>query len=95
MRVAEVGMTWEEVLTDASGTFTLRTLQTFRVKANAAVTVTIDGVLAMTMATGEIVLFNSGQGAAQSAGLPPAKEVIIVITGNAYVQVARDNVRKL
>ena len=65
-------------------------------------TVTIDGVLAATMVSGEILIFNAG------AGLPvqtdptttgvvvrQANVVSVVITGAQFVQVARDAGRRI
>jgi hypothetical protein len=102
VRQAEVGHVWEEVLTSAMGTLTLKPFQTFRVRAAGATTVTIDGTLAMTMATGEIAIFNAGSGAPTdvdpSSGVvvKQANVATVVIAGAAaFVQVARDNIRKL
>ena len=95
LRHAEVGMVWEEQLSNAAGTLQLAPFQTFRVRAAAAVTVTIDGTLAMTMQSGEIAIFNAGSG--QPGPAPGDRNATIcqvVIAGNAYVQVARVNVRK-
>lgn len=103
LRHSESGLVWEEVLTNAQGTLTLKPYQTFRVRATGATTVTIDTVLAMTMATGEIAIFNAGSG--QPADIDPsangivvrqAPSVTVVIAGaNAFVQVARDAGRRL
>lgn len=102
LRHAEVGHVWEEVLTNAQGTLVLRPFQSFRVRAAGATTVTIDGTLAMTMVSGEIAIFNAGSG--NPSDVDPSGNVIakqattvsVVIGGaNAFVQVARDNVRRL
>ena len=91
-RQAEVGHVWVELLTNSSGTLEIPKYSTFRVKANAAVTVTMDGVLAATMASGEIILFNAGGGVNDAAGnLVPT--VTVVVTGNCYLQLARDKDR--
>lgn len=97
VRQADVAHVWEEVLTNGAGTFTLNTVQTFRVRAAAAVTVTIDGTLAATMINGEILLFNSGTGVPTSVNqtTKQASQCVIVVTGTAFMQVARDNTRKL
>ena len=102
LRTAEVGMVWEEKLSGAAGTLQLMPYQSFRVRAAAAGTVTIDGVLAATMVSGEILIFNAG------AGLPvqtdptttgvvvrQANVVSVVITGAQFVQVARDAGRRI
>lgn len=88
LRQAETGLQWEEQLTNAQGTLKLLELQTFRVRATGATTVTIDGTLAMTMSTGEIAIFNTGQGNTFNTGL---NYVAVVIGGaNAFVQAARE-----
>jgi hypothetical protein len=88
LRQAETGLQWEEQLSGAQGTLKLMPLQTFRVRATGATTVTIDGTLAMTMSSGEIALFNTGQGNIINTGL---NYITVVIGGaNAFVQVARE-----
>jgi hypothetical protein len=98
VRQAEVGQVWEEQLSGAAGTLSLRPYATFRVRAGGAVTVTIDGTLAMTMITGEIAIFNAGSGQPGISGPTPsdtrAITAVVVVTGTAFVQVGRDNVRK-
>lgn len=102
LRVAEHGQVWEEVLSGAAGTLTMHTFHAFRVRAAAAVTVTIDGTLAATMVTGEIIIFNSGSGGPwltdPTTGAVVLKQAVmstVVITGTAYVQVARETTRKI
>jgi hypothetical protein len=88
LRQAETGLQWEEQLTGATGTLQLLELQTFRVRATGATTVTIDGTLAMTMSAGEIAIFNTGQGNTLNTNL---NYVTVVIAGaSAFVQVARE-----
>jgi hypothetical protein len=88
LRQAETGLQWEEKLTGAQGTLLLMPLQTFRVRAAGATTVTIDGTLAMTMMSGEIAIFSTGQGNIINTG---DNYVTVIIGGaNAYVQVARE-----
>jgi len=105
LRHSESGQIWQEVLSGAQGTFTIQPYQTFRVRASAGTTVTIDGTLAMTMGVGEIEKFNGGSGLPQGSpnlnyppgSLPPQRlgsVVTVVIAGaNAWVQVARDNTK--
>lgn len=89
LRHSESGLVWEEKLTNAQGTIRLFEHQTFRVRATGATTVTIEGVLAMTMSEGEIAIFNAGN------DITGNKKVEIVIAGaNAFVQVARIKERK-
>lgn len=102
LRTSETGLVWEEKLSGSAGTLTLLPFQTFRVRAAAAGSVTIDGVLAATMVSGEIMVFNAGPGlpvqtSATTGGVvvkqPPS--VTVVIAGAQFVQVARDAGRKV
>ena len=91
LRQAETGLAWVELLTNAQGTLKLKESQTFRVRATGATTVTIDGLLAMTMSAGEIVIFNTGQGSPDDT----SPYISVVIAGaNAYVQLAADVARQ-
>jgi len=88
LRVGEVGHQWEEKLSGATGTVLVQELSTVRVRATGATTVTIDGVLAMTMSAGEIALFCVGKG---DPANPPGMMVSVVIAAaSAFVQVARN-----
>jgi len=82
-REVQAGHVWEEV-TAAGGTFELLPQQTFRVRAVGATTVTVAGVLAMTMADGEIEYFNAGTG---TAGDKKTRVTVVISAG--FVQVAR------
>lgn len=102
LRIAEVGHIWEERLTGAAGTLYLMPFQSFRVRAVAAGTVTIDGILAATMTTGEILIFNAGGGqpvltdpTTTGVVLKQASQAVVVITGAQFVQVARDSTRRI
>lgn len=102
LRHSEVGQVWEERITNGQGTLVLKPFQTFRVRAAGATTVTIDGILAMTMQSGEIAIFNAGSGvpadvdASTGVVVRQGNQATIVIAGAAaFVQVARDNVRSL
>ena len=107
LRHSESGQVWEEVLTNAQGTFTLQPYQTFRVRATGATTVTIDGTLAMTMSSGEIEKFNAGSGLPGGnpninyppGTLPPQRlgsyATIVIAGANAFVQMARDNTKQV
>ena len=102
LRQSESGLVWEEKLSGAAGTLTLMPFQSFRVRAAAAGTVTIDGILAATMVSGEILIFNAGGGqpvqtdpTTTGAVTKQAPSVTVVITGSQFVQVARDSTRKI
>lgn len=85
IRTSDAGQVWEEKLSNSSGTLYLPRYSTFRVRAvSSTVTVIVDGVLAATLTSGEIMFFNTGAG--ELDGTPGVQ---VVITGQAYVQVAR------
>jgi hypothetical protein len=91
LRQAETGLAWVELLTNAQGTLNLKQSQTFRVRATGATTVTIDGLLAMTMSAGEIVIFNTGQGSPDDT----SPYIAVIIGGaNAFVQLGADELRQ-
>lgn len=91
LRHSESGLVWEEVLTNGMGTIEVVEYATFRVRATGATTVTIDGVLAMTMSSGEIAIFNAGRGNPDDT----KSTISVVIAGAAaFVQVARDTDRQ-
>ena len=89
-RQAESGLVWMEVISGA-GTTGLEVSRycPVRVRATAATTVSFDGVLAATMAVGEIIIFNSGVGQVKTGGASANKSTVtLVVTGTAFVQVA-------
>jgi|SRR5581483_3495335 len=90
-RQAESGHVWEEQLTNAQGTIEVVEYSTFRVRATGATTVTIDGILAMTMSSGEIAIFNAGKG-----NPTDTKQTVSITIGGAaaFVQVARSQDRQ-
>jgi hypothetical protein len=85
LRTAECGHIYEEKLSNAAGTLELPRCAPFRVRAVAGGTVTIDGVLAMTMVANEVVIFNTGD------GVPTLNKstVTVVFSAAVYCQVAR------
>jgi hypothetical protein len=92
LRSSESGLLWEEKLTNAIGSIEVEPYSTVRVRATGATTVTIDGVLAMTMTSGEIEKICVG------GGDPTDNKPSITITiagAAAFVQVARNTERKI
>lgn len=52
-RIVESGLVWQEIYNGAGGTTLYLPIQaTFRVSAGASVTVSLDGILAMTLRLG-------------------------------------------
>ena len=91
LRHSESGLMWEEKLTNSTGSIEVTQYATFRVRAAGAATVSIDGVLAMTMMNGEIAIFCAGRGSQDDT----KSTVTVTIAGaNAFVQVARDKDRE-
>lgn len=87
LRQSESGLTWEEKITNNTGALEVLKCGTVRVRAAGATTVTIDGVLAATMSSGEIIIFNVGDGDPTDS-----KSTVTVTIGAAaaFVQVARE-----
>lgn len=90
IRQSEVGMVWEEKISGATGSIEVLPMASFRVRATGATTVTIDGVLAMTMTSGEIAVFCAGNGNPDDT---KPTVTITIAAAAAYVQVARDKDR--
>lgn len=87
VRQSESGLTWEEKITNGTGTLEVLKCATIRVRATGATTVTIDGVLAATMASGEIIIFNAGDGDPDDS---KSTVTITIAASAAFVQVARE-----
>ncbi len=83
---SESGLVWEEKITNAIATIEVAKYTPVRVRAVGATIVTIGGVLAATMSTGEIIIFNTGIGDISDV----KRTVTVAITAvAAFVQVAR------
>jgi len=81
-RQSDVGKVWEELLSGTTGTVEIPKYHTFRVRA--------DGVLAMTMSSGEIELFNSGGGDQTDT---KNTVTVVVAAAGAFLQLAREKDR--
>jgi len=92
IRHAESGLVYEEKLTNAMGSIEVEPMSTIRVRATGATTVTIDGILAMTMVSGEIEKICVGNGDPTDA---KATITVTIAGANACVQVARNYDRKI
>lgn len=87
----DVGLVWEEKISGAQDTIEVPKYSAVRVRAGGATTVTIAGVLAATMSSGEIMVFNAGVGDLTDT----KRTVTVVIAGaNAFVQVGREFERR-
>lgn len=93
LRTSEVSLNWVELKSGAGGltSFEIPKQSCIRVRsAVAGLTVTIDGILAMTMDSGEIALFNVG------AGSPDDQKVTVtvVVSGACFIQHGRETDRR-
>ena len=82
---AETGLVWVEKLTNASGSIEVPKYAAIRVRAASTLTVTIGGTLAASMASGEIMVLNTGIGDPTDE----KKTVTVDISGNSYTQVGK------
>jgi hypothetical protein len=87
VRWSDAGLCWEEKITNSTGSIEVPKYSSIRVRATGASTVTVDGTLAATMTTGEVVVYNVGDGNPDSG-----KQTVTVAIGAAaaYVQVGRE-----
>jgi hypothetical protein len=92
-RTSEVGLYWVEILTNASGSIVVPQHTAIRVRAAAATTVSFDGELCATMGSGEILVFNSGNGGITSSGQYQSDSTTLTVSGNCYVQMGLELVR--
>ena len=86
-RNVEVGLVWEEIITGAAGTFEAPVQGTLRVDCITDSTVTIAGVLAMSIRAGQVERINVG------VGIPGDKKVsvtVVIAGGTCNVQVAKE-----
>jgi hypothetical protein len=93
LRHAEVGHCWEEKLSGTTGSIEVEKYATIRVRGGAGTTVTVDGILAATLAANEILILNAGNGDPTDL----LKETVTIAIGAAaaFVQVARSQDRKV
>jgi hypothetical protein len=86
LRTSEVSLCWEEICSNASGSFEVNPSHCVRVRAVALSTVTIDGRLAATLAADEIMLFNTGDGNPNDT----KPTVTVTVSAACYIQVGRE-----
>lgn len=92
LRTSEVSLYYREIKSGAGATtFEIPKQSCIRVRsALAGLTVTIDGILAMTMADAEIALMNVGAGSPDDGKVT----VTVVVSGNCYIQVGQETDRR-
>lgn len=89
-RVVETGLVWKQLATGASITVELDPYTIFRVHALADLTVTIDGLLAMSMVSGQVERFNTGDGSL----VDTKRTVTVVISASCNMQVGLEVSRR-
>lgn len=85
VRSSEVGLCYREIKSGAGATsFEILKQTCIRIRSvTAGLTVTLDGVLAMTMSDGEIALLNVGIGNPDDA----KRTITVVVSGDCFIQV--------
>jgi hypothetical protein len=86
VRTSEVGLVYVEVLSGTTGTIEVPKYSAVRIRASAAGTVTIDGVLACTLAADEIIILNVGRG----SNIDSKDTVTVIFSGAVYAQVGQE-----
>ena len=92
-RNSDVGLLWREVITASSGTISVFPQGSIRVAASADTTVTIGGVLVMTVRAGKDIIINVGMGLGTEIS-DGRRKVDVVIAGAADVQIAEESDNK-
>lgn len=89
-RVVETGLVWQQLATGSSITVELQPYTIFRVHALADLTVQIDGQLAMSMVSGQVERFNTGDGSLVDA----KRTVTVAISASCNMQVGLEVSRR-
>lgn len=89
-RNSDVGLLWQEKITAGNGSIEVPPQGTIRVHATADTTVTIGGVLVMTVRNGGTEYINVGMGLGTEIS-DGRRNVTVVIGGAADVQVAEES----
>jgi hypothetical protein len=88
VRSSEVSLVWREIKSGAGlVSFEIPRCTAVRIRsATAGLTVTFDGILAATMDTAEVMLFNSGLGLTYGLIGDVKDTVTLVVSGNCFIQ---------
>lgn len=82
-RVTDVGLVWREISSGSAGSWEVPKYCAVRIRTTAAATATLDGMLAVTLASGEVFVLNSGRG----TNLDKKDTVTLTVSGAAYIQI--------
>jgi hypothetical protein len=93
LRSSEVGLVWREIKSGGGLiSFQIPKQTAVRVRAAAAITVTFDGILAMSMASGEIAVMNSGNGLSNGLQSDSNNQTVnLIVDGNCFIQIAPES----
>lgn len=91
-RTSEVGLVWKEV-NSGGGASQLEVPRhtAIRVRATAGTTISLDGVLAVTMISGEILLLNSGIGKSYGENGDLKNTVTLAWSGTCFIQLGMES----
>jgi hypothetical protein len=82
-RTSDVGLVYNEVLSNAAGTIEVPKYNAIRIRAVAGGTVTVDGKLTCTLIANEIIVINVGRGNPADS----KETVTVVFSAAVYAQV--------
>jgi hypothetical protein len=87
-RTSEVALLWKEIKSGAGiSTIEVPRNSAVRVRSTTAgLTVSFDGILSATMDSGEIMIFNSGQGKLHGTAFENKETVTFAVSGNCFCQ---------
>lgn len=91
-RSSEVSLVWKEV-NSGGGAAQLEVPRhtAIRVRAAAGLTISLDGILAATMISGEIMVFNSGIGKQHGQMGDPKNTVTLAWSGACFIQLGMES----
>ena len=92
-RSSDVGLVWKEVNSGGvAGQLEIPRHTAVRVRSTTAgLQVSLDGILAVTMASGEIILLNSGTGKLYGDASDTKNTVTLAWSGTCFIQLGMEN----
>ena len=92
-RTSEVSLVWREIKSGSGLTaFEIQRQTAVRVRsASLGLTVSFDGILSATLASDEIMVFNSGQGKLHGTMLETKETITLTVSGDCFIQIGCEN----
>jgi hypothetical protein len=91
-RTSEVSLVWKEINSGGGANqIEVPRHTAIRVRATAGTAISLDGVLAATMISGEIMIFNSGLGKTYGEMGDPKNTVTLAWTGACFIQLGMES----